>query len=76
MTYDLLAPLMFGSLIVVLLAGFPVAFSLAAVAGVFGIVGILTDHFNAIFLTAMTFRVEGFFQNDNLLAIPLWSSWA
>lgn len=71
MTYDLLAPLMFASLVVVLLAGFPVAFSLAAVAGTFGIIGVFTDHFNAMFLTAMTFRVEGFFQNDNLLAIPL-----
>ncbi len=71
MTYDLLAPLMFASLVVVLLAGFPVAFSLAAVAGVFGMIGVFTDHFNAMFLTAMTYRVEGFFQNDNLLAIPL-----
>ena len=58
-------------LIVVLLAGFPVAFSLAAVAGVFGIIGILTGHFDAMFLTAATFRIEGFFDNDNLLAIPL-----
>ena len=71
MTYDLLAPLMFASLVIVLLAGFPVAFSLAAVAGAFGVVGVFTDHFDAMFLTAMTFRVEGFFQNDNLLAIPL-----
>lgn len=71
MTYDLLAPAMFASLVVVLLAGFPVAFSLAAVAGVFGIVGVVTGHFNAMFLSAITFRIEGFFDNDNLLAIPL-----
>lgn len=71
MTYDIFAPVMFGSLVVVLLAGFPVAFSLAAVAGAFGVIGVLTDHFNAMFLSAITFRVEGFFDNDNLLAIPL-----
>lgn len=71
MTFDLLAPIMFASLVVVLLAGFPVAFSLAAVAGVFGLVGALTDRFEPIFLTAMTFRIQGVFYNDNLLAIPL-----
>ena len=68
---DPLAPAMFASLVVVLLAGFPVAFSLAAVAGVFGIVGILTGHFSPPFLSAMLFRVQGVFHNDNLLAIPL-----
>ncbi len=71
MTYDLLAPAMFASLVLVLLAGFPVAFSLAAVAGIFGLVGIATGHFDAAFLTNITFRIEGFFDNDNLLAIPL-----
>ena len=71
MTYDLLAPTMFASLVMVLLVGFPVAFSLAAVAGIFGIIGIITNHFDAVFLTAITFRIEGFFDNDNLLAIPL-----
>ena len=71
MTYDVLAPAMFASLVVVLLAGFPVAFSLAAVAGLFGIIGVVTHHFDAVFLTAITFRIEGFFDNDNLLAIPL-----
>lgn len=50
MTYDLLAPTMFASLVIVLLLGFPVAFSLAAVAGLFGIIGIITHHFDAAFL--------------------------
>lgn len=71
MTFDLLAPVMFASLVVVLLAGFPVAFSLAAVAGLFGLVGVLSGRFDPIFLTAMTFRIQGVFYNDNLLAIPL-----
>lgn len=71
MTFELLAPLMLVSLVIVLLAGFPVAFSLAAVAGVFGLVGVLVGRFDAMFLTAMKFRVQGVFYNDNLLAIPL-----
>ena len=39
---DILAPAMFACLFVALFAGFPVAFSLAAVAGVFGAVGLAT----------------------------------
>jgi tripartite ATP-independent transporter DctM subunit len=68
---DLLAPAMFLCLVIVLFAGFPVAFSLAAVAGAFGLAGVMTGHFNAQFLGAMEFRLLGTFNNDNLLAIPL-----
>lgn len=68
---DLLAPMMLATLVVVLLAGFPVAFSLAAVAGIFGVAGLLTGRFSTSFLEAMIFRVQGTFNNDNLLAIPL-----
>ncbi len=68
---EILAPVMFLSLVLVLLAGFPVAFSLAAVAGAFGVIGVLSGYFNASFLLAMTFRLQGTFFNDNLLAIPL-----
>lgn len=64
-------PAMLLSLLVVLLAGYPVAFSLAAVAGVFGMIGFATGAFDAPFLLAMLFRVQGFFGNDNLLAIPM-----
>lgn len=71
MTAELLAPAMLGALVVVLLAGFPVAFSLAAVAGVFGALGVFLGVFPLGFLTAMYFRVLGMFNNDNLLAIPL-----
>jgi len=66
-----LPPAMFACLVITLFAGFPVAFSLAAVAGAFGIVGILTGSFDTPFLEAMEFRIQGVFNNDNLLAIPL-----
>lgn len=68
----MLAPTMFACLIIAVIAGFPVAFSITAVASVFGVIGILTGHFMPAFLLAMPLRIEGFFQNDNLLAIPLF----
>jgi tripartite ATP-independent transporter DctM subunit len=72
MTVDVLIPAMFGSLVIALIAGFPVAFSIAAVAALFGIIGLLTGHFEPPFLLAMMFRIEGFFRNENLLSIPLF----
>lgn len=68
---DVLGPAMFASLVFGLLAGFPVAFSLAGVAGVFGLIGLATGHFNPEYLLAMLFRIQGTFNNDNLLAIPM-----
>lgn len=69
---EVLAPAMFASLVIALIAGFPVAFSIAAVAAAFGIVGVLSGHFTPQFLLNMPFRLEGFFHNDNLLTIPLF----
>lgn len=72
MDANVLAPAMFASLFIVLFAGFPVAFSIAAVAAAFGIVGVINGHFAPQFLLAMPLRIEGFFHNDNLLSIPLF----
>lgn len=72
LTPDVLGPAMFASLALALLAGFPVAFSIVAVAAVFGAVGVVAGHFQPQFLLAGTLRLEGFFHNDNLLAIPLF----
>ncbi len=72
MSPEFIAPVMFGTLVAVLLAGFPVAFSLAAVAALFGITGILTSQFPAPFLLNMPLRVQGVFNSDNFLAIPMF----
>lgn len=72
LTPEVLAPAMFAALALVLLAGFPVSFSIAAVGAVFGAIGIAAGHFHPQFLLAGTLRIEGFFHNDNLLAIPLF----
>jgi len=72
MSPEVIAPVMFGTLVLVLLAGFPVAFSLAAVAAAFGIVGVLGGQFTAPFLLAMPLRVQGILNSDNFLAVPMF----
>jgi tripartite ATP-independent transporter DctM subunit len=66
-------PIMFGTMILFMLIGFPVAFSLAAVGLFFGIVGIHTGHFDAVLLQALTFRFYGIISNDLLLSIPFFT---
>jgi tripartite ATP-independent transporter DctM subunit len=66
-------PLMFGTMIVFMLIGFPVAFSLAAVGFFFGIIGINTGHFDISFLQALPLRFYGIISNDLLLSIPFFT---
>ena len=68
-----LAPIMFGALIVFLLFGFPVAFSLAACGLFFGFVGIELGTINPAFLQSLPLRIFGIMQNDTLLAIPFFT---
>jgi tripartite ATP-independent transporter DctM subunit len=68
-----MAPLMFASLIVVLLIGYPAAFSLAAVGLIFGLLGIGLGLFQPNFLQALPERVYGIMSNDTLLAIPFFT---
>src|ERR1700675_1684005 len=68
-----MAPLMFASLIVVLLIGYPAAFSLAAVGLSFGLLGIELGLFGPNFLQALPERIYGIMANDVLLAIPFFT---
>jgi len=69
-----LAPIMFGSLIVFLLLGYPVAFSLAACGLFFGFLGIeLGVPGMAALMQALPLRMFGIMQNDTLLAIPFFT---
>src|ERR687896_1275460 len=72
-SHGVMPPLMFGGMIVFMLLGFPVAFSLAAVGLFFGILGIATGHFEPNFLQALPFRFFGIVSNDLLLAIPFFT---
>ncbi|MBL0371936.1 TRAP transporter large permease subunit [Rhizobium sp. KVB221] len=71
--FGIIPPLMFFGMVVFMLYGFPVAFSLAAVGLFFGIVGIATGHFEPIFLEALPFRFYGIISNELLLAIPFFT---
>ena len=68
-----MAPIMFASLVICLLIGYPAAFTLAAVGLVYGIVGIELGLFQPNFLQAMPERVYGTMNNDTLLAIPFFT---
>jgi TRAP-type mannitol/chloroaromatic compound transport system permease large subunit len=68
-----LAPVMFASLVVFLLTGFPVAFSLAACGMFFGFVGIEMGLLPVSLLQALPLRLIGIIQNDTLLAIPFFT---
>ena len=64
--------IMFVTVCLVLLAGFPVAFSLAGTAIIFAGIGVLTDTFNAAFLGAIPNRLYGDMTNSALVAVPLF----
>ena len=68
-----MAPIMFVSLVVFLLLGYPAAFSLAAVGLLFALIGIELGQFSPDFLQAMPERVYGVMNNDTLLAIPFFT---
>jgi TRAP-type mannitol/chloroaromatic compound transport system permease large subunit len=68
-----LAPIMFGSLILFLLLGLPVSFSLAANGIIFGFIGIQLGLFTPNFLQALPERVFGIMSNETLLAIPFFT---
>src|SRR5574343_478144 len=68
-----MAPVMLGGLIIFLLMGFSVAFSLAACGRFFGFVGIELGTLPASLMQALPLRVFGIIQNDTLLAFPFFT---
>jgi len=68
-----MAPIMFASLVVCLLLGYPAAFSLGAVGLIYGLIGIELGQFAPDFLQALPDRVYGVMGNDTLLAIPFFT---
>lgn len=67
-----LAILMFVAVCLVLLFGYPVAFSLAGVALIFAGVGHLIGGFDSSLLSALPSRIYGIMTNQTLLAVPLF----
>lgn len=68
-----LAPIMFAGLIVFLLLGFPVAFSLGACGLFFAIVGIELGVLPEALMQALPLRIYGIMQNETMLAIPFFT---
>jgi tripartite ATP-independent transporter DctM subunit len=68
-----MAPLMFAALVVFLLLGYPVAFSLGAVGLSFGLLGIYLDLLHPALFQALPERVFGIMANETLLAVPFFT---
>jgi len=71
--FGLMPPLMFAAMVLFLLVGFPVAFTLAAVGLGFGVIGVWIGQFDAGFLGALPLRFHGIVTNDLLLSIPFFT---
>jgi tripartite ATP-independent transporter DctM subunit len=73
-TLEMMPPLMFGGLVLAMLIGYPVAFTLAAVGLSFGFLSIHLGFFDLNFLQAIPGRVFGsVLSNELLLAIPFFT---
>jgi tripartite ATP-independent transporter DctM subunit len=73
-TLEMMPPLMFGGLILAMLIGFPVAFTLAALGLSFGFLSIYLGFFDMNFLQAIPGRIfGGVISNELLLAIPFFT---
>lgn len=63
---------LFIAVILILIAGYPVAFSLAGTGLLFAFIGIMTSSFDPAFLEAVPNRIFGIMTNDVLVAVPLF----
>jgi tripartite ATP-independent transporter DctM subunit len=70
---DVMAPLMFASLIAVMLIGFPVAFSLAGLGLGFGYLAVSLGLFPEAFMANLPLRLFGILSNELLLSIPFFT---
>ncbi|CAO3381631.1 TRAP dicarboxylate transporter, DctM subunit, unknown substrate 6 [Azospirillum argentinense] len=68
-----MAPIMFATLVGMLLLGYPVAFALAANGLLFGLIGIEIGLFRPDLFQALPERVYGTMNNDVLLAVPFFT---
>jgi tripartite ATP-independent transporter DctM subunit len=72
MSPEVLPLLLFLVICLVLLLGYPVAFSLGGTALAFAWIGNLTGTFDAAFLEALPNRLYGIMTNETLIAVPLF----
>lgn len=70
---EFMAPAMFAALVVFLLLGLPVAFSLAALGLASGLLAIELGLFPAAFMANLPYRIFGILSNELLLSIPFFT---
>jgi len=63
---------MFAAVCLLLMFGYPVAFTLGGTSLLFAAAGILTDAFDVSFLGALPGRLFGTVSNTTLIAVPLF----
>ena len=63
---------MFTAVFVLLLLGYPVALTLAGTSLIAALLGVVTGHFDLIFLNALPNRLFGIMTNQTLMAVPLF----
>ncbi len=64
--------LLFVTVCLLLLVGYPVAFTLGGVALLFAFGGVLSGHFDPLYLEALPNRMFGIMTNETLVAVPLF----
>ncbi len=64
--------LLFITVICILLAGFPVAFTLGGTALIFATIGVAAGEFNEALLSGLPNRIFGIMTNETLVAVPLF----
>ena len=69
---EMLDLIMFGGACLLLMAGFPVAFTLAGTALIFGLIGQALGVFDSSFFYALPQRIFGTMTNQVLMAVPLF----
>ena len=69
---ELMAILLFVSICLALMAGYPVAFTIGGMALLFAGIGVLTGTFDPSYLSALPNRLFGIMNNQTMLAVPLF----
>tara|TARA_A100001015_G_scaffold89151_1_gene99175 strand:+ start:645 stop:2024 length:1380 start_codon:yes stop_codon:yes gene_type:complete len=69
---EMLAILLFVMVILVLMLGYPVAFTLSGVSILFALICSLTNNFDLSILYALPSRIFGIITNETLVAIPMF----
>jgi tripartite ATP-independent transporter DctM subunit len=63
---------LFAAIGLALMAGFPVAFTLAGIALIFAGLGVMAGTFDPVFLEAFPNRIYGIMTNETLIAVPIF----